>query len=63
MSNPNYLKVRNILKTTLAGQKTEEDAIDDLTRMICRAYYNGLNAPQHGNGKTRPRKKTRLNTG
>ncbi|MEL6414340.1 MAG: hypothetical protein AAFQ15_05310 [Pseudomonadota bacterium] len=61
MTNPNYTHVRSIFKKTLAGQMSEEAAIDDLVRRIGRAYYAGRKGRE--DNETRPQKKTRLNTG
>ena len=60
MSNVNQTKVNAVLAALQAKKITMEDAVDVLTRLIGRAYYNGLNATENAN--TRPKKETRANT-
>jgi len=59
MATPNEQKVKVVLATLAANKITTEEAVSALSRLIGQAFYRGLQAPEHGTEKARPRQKTR----
>lgn len=48
MTNANVTKAHAIIKKVVAGEMTEEAAVDVLARTIGRAYYRGRDSAKSG---------------